>query len=96
MTRWTTRLALTASALLISVAAHAESALGEVVKLDRTQQKITLKHEEIKSLDMPAMTMSYRMKDPAALDTLKVGDRVRFDAEKINGQYTVMRIAPAN
>jgi Cu/Ag efflux protein CusF len=69
---------------------------GEVRKVDAAQQKITLKHGEIKALDMPAMTMSYRVKDAAALGQLAPGDRVRFSVEKIEGAYTVTSIQKAN
>jgi Cu/Ag efflux protein CusF len=69
---------------------------GEVRKVDAAQQKITLKHGEIKALDMPAMTMSYRVKDAAALGQLAPGDRVRFSVEKIDGAYTVTSIQKAN
>jgi Cu/Ag efflux protein CusF len=88
---------LSAAALaLITGAALAQSADGEVRKLDKSQAKLTLKHGEIKSLDMPPMTMVYRVKDAKALDGLAVGDKVKFDAEKIDGQYvvTVIKKAP--
>jgi Cu/Ag efflux protein CusF len=72
--------------------AQAGSAEAEVRKIDVAGAKVTLKHGEIKSMDMPPMTMIYRVKDPAMLSRLQVGDRVRFGAEKIGGQYTVTSI----
>ena len=69
--------------------------LGEVRKIDKEAGKITLKHELIQSLDMPAMTMVFRVSDPKLLDTVKAGDRVLFSADKIGGQFTVTRIQPA-
>jgi Cu(I)/Ag(I) efflux system periplasmic protein CusF len=79
--------------LLLAVAAvGAQAADGEVRKIDLNQGKITLKHGEIRKLEMPAMTMVFRVRDKAALAGLAVGDRVRFDAEKIDGQYTVTSI----
>ncbi len=86
-------LALLAAAVL-STAALAQAALtpGEVVKVDKGAGKVTLKHEELKNLDMPAMTMNFRVTDPAMLDSLAVGQKVRFAAEKVNGQYTVVRL----
>jgi Cu(I)/Ag(I) efflux system periplasmic protein CusF len=82
-----------AAALLFSAAlASAQSSDGEVRKLDSDQGKITLKHGEIKSLDMPAMTMVFRVKDKSWLSALAVGDKVKFDVEKIDGQYTVTLI----
>lgn len=65
---------------------------GEVRKVDREQGKITLKHGEIKNLDMSPMTMVFRVKDPAMLDKVKEGDKVGFSADKIGGQFTVTGI----
>ncbi len=65
---------------------------GEVRKVDREQGKITLKHGEIKNLDMSPMTMVFRVKDAAMLDKVKEGDRVGFSADKIGGQFTVTGI----
>lgn len=68
---------------------------GEVRKIDKENQKITLKHGEITNLNMPGMTMVFKVKDPAALDTLKVGDKVRFAAEKADGSIVVTQIEAA-
>jgi Cu(I)/Ag(I) efflux system protein CusF len=68
---------------------------GEVRKVDKEAGKITLRHEPIASLDMPAMTMVFRVSDPKMLDTVKVGDKVAFSAEKVGGQFTVTRMQPA-
>ena len=65
---------------------------GEVRKVDKEQGKITLKHGEIKNLDMPGMTMVFRVKDAAILDQVKEGDQILFTAEKPGGQYTVTAI----
>jgi Cu/Ag efflux protein CusF len=62
---------------------------GEVRKVDKAQAKVTLKHGEIKSLDMPPMTMVFEVKDRTWLDTLKPGDKVRFSAVNEAGRYTV-------
>jgi len=88
----TTTLAATA---LLSLAAHAQSVDGEVKRIDPDSGKVTLKHGEIKNLDMPAMQMSFRLADPAWLKTLQVGDKVRFDAAKVNGQFTITAITVA-
>ena len=91
-----TRPLLVAATLLLGLAgAQAQSTEGEVRKVDRAQGKLTLKHGEIRNLDMPAMTMVFRVADPKLLDGLNEGAKVRFDVEKLNGQYTVVRIAPA-
>ena len=55
---------------------------GEVRKVDKDTKKITIKHGEIKNLDMPGMTMLFQVKDAAMLDMVKAGDKVRFKAEK--------------
>lgn len=65
---------------------------GEVRKIDKEQGRITLRHGEIKNLDMAPMTMVFRVKDPAMLDRVKEGDKVGFTAEKVGGQFTVMSI----
>jgi len=65
---------------------------GEIRKVDRDAKKITIKHGPIKSLDMPAMTMVFQVKDPAMLDQVKAGDKVKFDAEKLGGAFTVTKI----
>jgi len=84
---------ITAAAILgASVAAQAQAYDGEVMKIDKAQTKITLKHGELKGLDMPPMTMVFRVQDAKQLDSLAVGDRVRFDATKVGGAYTVTTI----
>ncbi len=68
---------------------------GEVRKVDKDASKVTIKHGPITNLDMPAMTMVFRVSDPALLDQLKSGDKIRFLAEKVQGAYTVMKVEPA-
>ena len=65
---------------------------GEVRKIDKENLKITLKHRDIKSLDMPAMTMVFKVKDAAMLDKVLVGNAVRFMAEKADGAFVVTAI----
>jgi Cu/Ag efflux protein CusF len=67
---------------------------GEVRKVDNAVGKLTLQHGPLQNLDMPAMTMVFRVKDPAWLAQLKVGDRVRFIAERIDGNLTVTALEP--
>ncbi len=67
---------------------------GEVRKIDMSAKKITLKHGEIKNLDMPPMTMVFQVKDPAMLEKVKVGDKVQFTVENANGAMTVLSIEP--
>lgn len=68
---------------------------GEVRKVDMEAKKLTLKHGEIKNLNMPGMTMVFQVKDPAMLEKVKAGDKVRFTAEKINGAFTVTSLEAA-
>jgi Cu(I)/Ag(I) efflux system periplasmic protein CusF len=68
---------------------------GEIRRVDKETGKVTIKHGEIKNLDMPPMTMVFRMKDSTMLDKVKVGDKINFFAEKINGNFTVTEIEPA-
>ena len=65
---------------------------GEVRKVDKEAGKLTLKHSEIKSLEMPAMTMVFNVMDKAVLDKLKAGDKVRFKAVNESGKYIVTEI----
>ena len=68
---------------------------GEVRKVDKDNKKITLKHGEIKSLDMPPMTMVFQVSDAALLDKVKPGDKVQFNAIEQGGKLTVTDIKPA-
>ena len=72
-------------------AATADAAFvdGEVKKVDKAAGKVTIKHGPLTSLDMPAMTMVFRVKDAAMLDQVKAGDSIRFKADKVEGAYTV-------
>jgi uncharacterized cupredoxin-like copper-binding protein/Cu/Ag efflux protein CusF len=65
---------------------------GEVRKVDKDTKKITIKHGDIRNLDMPAMTMLFKVSDPAMLDAVKPGDKVRFRAEKAGGAIVVTEI----
>lgn len=76
-------------------AAAAPSTEGEVRKVDKEQGKVTLKHGPIASLDMPGMTMVFKVADPKMLDTIKQGDKVKFAADNVNGALTVTAIEVA-
>ena len=81
---------------VMQVAAPAgEMTEGEVRKVDKENQKITLKHGEIKNLEMPGMTMVFYVSEPAMLDKVKAGDKVKFTATKDGGKLTVTAIEPA-
>jgi Cu/Ag efflux protein CusF len=91
------------SALLLALAANSSAATaqpeivaGEVRKIDAAAGKITLRHGPMKKFDMEdGMTMVFRVADPAMLKRVKVGDKVKFEADKVNGQFTVTKIEKA-
>lgn len=62
---------------------------GQVQKVDKAQGKLTIKHGPLENLDMPAMTMLFRVQNANWLDQVKPGDRIRFLAEKVNSVLTV-------
>lgn len=102
MNRWIVLLAALAAAQPLYAeaesppAAPAASALSEGVvrKIDTANGKLTLKHGPIANLDMPAMTMVFRVQPPELLDAVRVGDKVRFHAESSNGAYIVTVLQP--
>jgi Cu/Ag efflux protein CusF len=76
-------------------AARAQTTLvdGLVTKIDGAAGKITIRHGPMKKFDMDdGMTMVFRVQDPAMLKAVKVGEKIKFDADRINGQFTVTRI----
>ena len=93
--RMTAALALTLG-LTVSALAQAASISGEVKKIDEGAGKITLKHGPAKNLGMDEpMTMVYRVKDPAMLKQVRVGDKVTFEAEEAASGYTVTKMQKA-
>lgn len=85
--------ALLGAALAFAAVAQDTLSEGVVRKVDKSAGKITLKHGDIKNLDMPPMTMVFAVTDPAFLEQVKAGDKVRFAADKdATGQYVVTRI----
>lgn len=93
--RRTLLMAVITVALPVQAQSPVPQTAGEVTKIDKAQGRLTLKHAEIQHLAMPAMTMAWRVREPRWLDTLAVGDRVRFQAERIDGVFTVTAIAKA-
>lgn len=74
-------------------AATADSMIdGEVRKVNKDTERITIKHGPLPNLDMPGMTMVFRVKDTAMLDQVKEGDKVRFMADKVNGNITLIKL----
>lgn len=84
-----------AAAIALASAAGAfaqEFTNGTVKKVDEKARKVTLIHEELKTLEMPAMTMVFQVADEALLEKLKVGAKVQFVAERVNGKLTVTQV----
>jgi Cu/Ag efflux protein CusF len=89
-------LALSIVVLPRSAIAQAEVLDGQVTKIDESAGKITIRHGPIKKFDMDdGMTMVFRAQDPAMLKAVKPGDKVKFEADRVNGQFTVMKIQKA-
>ncbi|MBP0578539.1 copper-binding protein [Labrys sp. LIt4] len=88
-------LTLAFSVLATSALAQTAPVKGEVTKINEAQGKITLKHGPIKNLDMEGMTMVFAVADPAMLKTVKPGDKVSFEADRVNGRLTVTKIEKA-
>lgn len=65
---------------------------GEIKKVDTASGKLTIKHGPLENLGMDGMTMAFKVKDPAMLSQVKVGDKVDFVAEEINGALTVTKL----
>lgn len=72
--------------------APAAMSTGEVVKVDKALGRITLRHGPLTNLDMPGMTMAFRVAEPAMLDQVRPGDHVRFVADKPNGALTIVTL----
>ena len=70
----------------------AEMSDGEVRRIDPGNLKITIRHGEIKNLDMPPMSMVFQVRDAALLEKIKPGDKIRFSAEKADGVFLVTAI----
>ena len=90
----TAGLFLLAGTLAISpTLAQSDMIEGVVTKVDQSAGKITIKHGPIKKLDMDeGMTMVFKAADPAMLNSVKAGDKIRFAPDRVNGQFTVNKI----
>jgi Cu/Ag efflux protein CusF len=69
---------------------------GEVKKVDKDAGKLTVRHGPLTNLGMPGMTMAFKVKDPAMLDKVKAGDKIRLRVESIDGTFTVTKLEAAN
>lgn len=75
-----------------ATAAELPSVKGEIKKVDTSAGKVTIKHDAIPNLEMDGMTMVFKAADPAMLTGLNAGDKINFQADKVNGQITVVKI----
>ncbi|MGX9574397.1 copper-binding protein [Mesorhizobium sp. f-mel] len=86
---------LSTLALMLSIGGSAlaqEYVKGEVVKVDAKQKKLTIKHEPLTNLDMPAMTMVFVVAEGGMLEKIKAGQAIEFTADRVNGRITVTGI----
>ena len=89
-------LTTTLGVVVLSLSAMAQMVDGEVTKVDESAGKITIKHGPMKKFDMEGgMTMVFRAQDPAMLKQVKPGDKIKFEADKVSGQFTVTKIEKA-
>lgn len=85
--------ALAALSLVAAAPAFAaEFTKGQVTKVDEKQKKVTIKHEELTSLDMPAMTMVFNVADDAMMKKVAVGKNVEFVADRVKGKITIVEM----
>lgn len=68
---------------------------GEIKKIDKETGKLTVQHGPLANLNMPGMTMAFKAQDPAMLDQVKVGDKIRFRVERVNGAYAITKLESA-
>lgn len=87
-----TTLAAVALAAMTTFAFATDYTKGTVKKIDNKSGKVTVKHEELKNLDMPAMTMVFVPKDDAVMAKLKEGKNIEFVAERIKGKLTLVEV----
>jgi Cu/Ag efflux protein CusF len=76
-------------------AAEMQMVDGQVKKVDKAAGKVTLSHGPLTNLNMPAMTMAFKVSNAAWLDQMKSGDKIRFMADTVNGAITVVHFEPA-
>ncbi len=87
-----TMFAISAFAIISTPVLATDYTKGVVKKVDLNARKVTVKHEELKNLDMPAMTMVFRISQDEILDQLQVGQDIEFVAERIEGKLTMTNV----
>lgn len=88
----TVLLATMFGAVAISQGFAEEFTKGTIKKVNNKTGKVSVRHEEIKNLEMPAMTMVFRTKDEAMLEKLQDGQKIEFVVERLNGKLTITKI----
>ena len=83
------------AALMLAMPAWAQQVDGEVRRVDKEAKKITLRHGPIPNLDMPAHSMVLQVRDPAMFERVKVGDKVKFEVQKVDGAFVLVSIEKA-
>lgn len=84
--------AAVAAAATTASATAAALTRGEVMRVDARNGRLTVRHEDIANLDMPAMTMVFALAEPQQAAQFKPGDKIRFRAEQDNGALTMTRV----
>lgn len=95
MLRFKTGRGIAALCVLFTMSASAfaaEFTRGEITKIDAQQKKLTIRHEELTNLDMPAMTMVFAVAEDAMIENVSEGQSIEFIAERVNGKLTVTEI----
>lgn len=65
---------------------------ARVVKVDAAAQSVTISHDAIRSVGMPAMTMTFGVTDPSRLAALKKGQRVDIQVENVDGTGKIVSL----
>jgi Cu/Ag efflux protein CusF len=79
-------------AATVSLAVAGTFTKGTVKKVNAKAGKVTIIHEELVDLEMPAMTMVFRVADDAMLDQLEAGQDIEFVADRVKGKLTVVEL----
>ncbi len=87
---------LRSTLVLAQATAQSGKGEGQVRRIDKEAKKVTLQHGPLEGIDMPAMTMVFQVADPAMLDKIAVGDKVRFTVTRGGGAMTLQTIDVSN
>ena len=79
-------------ATMVSPVVPSQMSSGQIKKIDKSTVKLTIEHGPLLNLNMPAMTMVFKVKDATMLESVKVGDKINFVAEKVNGSLTLTQL----